>query len=93
MKPHTASALRIEPSNIVLAALKKAEDDEDWVLHLYEATGMPTDAMITFDEPVAQARETDLLEWNAGPPLTVVGSSVKRSFRAWEIAGIRVRFL
>lgn len=90
-KPHTASTIRIGPPNIVLGALKKAEDAEDWVLHLYEATGRQSDAVIVFDQAVAEARETDLIEWDTGAELAVHGRDVRRAFRPWEIAGIRVR--
>ncbi|HRS94556.1 MAG TPA: glycosyl hydrolase-related protein, partial [Candidatus Latescibacteria bacterium] len=72
-------------------ALKKAEDNDDWVLHLYETTGAATDVTITFDRPVVEAYDTDLMEWNRGVRLNMEGGTVRRSFRPWEIAGIRIR--
>ncbi|HOF61832.1 MAG TPA: glycoside hydrolase family 38 C-terminal domain-containing protein [Candidatus Latescibacteria bacterium] len=90
-RPDTHSMIRIGAPNIVLAALKKAEDNDDWVLHLYETTGAATDVTITFDRPVVEAYDTDLMEWNRGVRLNMEGGTVRRSFRPWEIAGIRIR--
>ena len=90
-RPHVAGAIRVDAPNIVLAALKKAEEDDDWILHLYETTGRKTDAVIWFDRPVAEAHETDLVEWNLGPEVSIEEMSIRRSFRPWEIVGIRLR--
>jgi hypothetical protein len=46
---------------------------------------------ITFDRPVVEAYDTDLMEWNRGVRLNMEGGTVRRSFRPWEIAGIRIR--
>ena len=88
----SGSAISINSPNIVLAALKKAEDNDDWILHLYETTGTATDAEIMFDAPVTEATETDLVEWETLATLDTDGPTVKRSFKPWEIVGLRVKF-
>ena len=90
-KPATAGALSISVPNIVLASLKKAEDNDDWVLHLYETTGTATEATITFDRAIAEASVTDLVEWSKLGEVECTGETLKHSFRPWEIVGIRVR--
>jgi alpha-mannosidase len=86
-----AGVLSISSSNVVLAALKKAEDNDDWILHLYETTGRETSATIAFDREIAEAIETDLVEWNKLGDVGIDGKAMSLSFRAWEIKGIRLR--
>ncbi len=90
--PAVASALSVEPANVVLAALKRAEDDDSWVLHLYESTGRAAEAVLTFDRPVSEATEIDVIEWEPGATVDTDGAAVRRSFRAWEVVALRVRF-
>ena len=44
--PQMGSYLLIEPENIVLSALKKAEDNDDMILRCYETAGIATEAKI-----------------------------------------------
>jgi alpha-mannosidase len=91
--PTSASKLSVEPANVVLGALKRAEDDDAWIVHLYEATGHATDAALTFDRTVSEATEIDMIEWEQGAKVEADGTTVRRSFRAWEIVALRVRFV
>ena len=60
--PLKRSFLKIEPENVVLSALKRAEDGEGVILRFYETKGEETDAEITlFKEPKA-VRVVNLLE-------------------------------
>jgi alpha-mannosidase len=90
-RPHVHSMLSIGQPNIVVGALKKAEDNNDCVLHLYETAGKATEATVTFDQPIAEAYETDLMEWNRSATVKTDGNTLQRSFRPWEIVGIRLR--
>jgi len=60
--PAGQSFVTVEPENIVVTGLKKAEDSDDLVLRLYEAWGRPTKARIAFSLPVKSWAESDLLE-------------------------------
>ena len=54
--------LSVEPSNIVLSALKPARNG-DVLLRVYEATGMPIqNGMISFTPILVTARESNLVE-------------------------------
>jgi len=60
----SGSFLAIETPNVVLAALKKAEDSEAIILRLYETLGVDTDARVAIDRALAGGRASlvDLLE-------------------------------
>jgi len=60
--PAAFSFFQADPSNIVLAAIKKAEDRESLVLRLYEAEGSPVDARLSFFRAPKEAFELDLME-------------------------------
>ena len=60
--PSDYSFLKASPSNIILAALKKAEDRESLILRLYEAEGLPTQATIDIFRSPKMIFELDLME-------------------------------
>lgn len=60
--PTSHSFFRASPSNIVLAAIKKAEDRESLVLRLYESEGEETDALVEFFRKPKKIYELDLME-------------------------------
>jgi len=60
--PTSHSFFRASPSNIVLAAIKKAEDRESLVLRLYESEGEETEALIEFFRKPKKIYELDLME-------------------------------
>ena len=62
--PATYSFLDIQPKNLILAALKKAENNKGLVLRIYEGEGKKSSAKINLNFPVSQIRETDLMERN-----------------------------
>ena len=45
--PPSGSFVRLEPENLVLASIKKAEDSDAWVVQWYDAEGKETDAVLT----------------------------------------------
>ncbi|MDO8587799.1 MAG: glycoside hydrolase family 38 C-terminal domain-containing protein [Armatimonadota bacterium] len=56
------SFVSIEPGNLVVTALKMAEDSDDIVLRFFEAFGEPAEARIQIDLPVQNWVESDLME-------------------------------
>jgi alpha-mannosidase len=77
--------------DLVVSALKHAEDGEGYILRFYEATGEDTLARVNFDWPV-RAEETDILERPvADQRLNVQGSSVSVPVGHNEIVTIRVK--
>jgi alpha-mannosidase len=60
--PLEYSFLTIEPDNLILSTLKKAEDTEDAILRFYETTGEKTSARIKAYETINKMAEVNLLE-------------------------------
>jgi alpha-mannosidase len=91
----TFSALSIEPANVAVASLKKAEDSDDFVVRLYETDGKAADAVLNFSRTPRSARETDMLEWDkyvAPKSFAIEGTKAKLSVSPHEIKTIRVKF-
>jgi len=61
-KPEEMSFIKVEPENIVVSCLKKAEDSDDIVIRFYEATGLETTARLKFGFHVKNVQELDLIE-------------------------------
>ncbi|RKY03637.1 hypothetical protein DRP77_05710 [Candidatus Poribacteria bacterium] len=64
--PKEKGFLSVKPSNVILAAVKKAEDDDGLIIRLYEVEGKSVEAEVWIDpsivRPNSPAVEVDLLE-------------------------------
>jgi len=87
--PETRSFLQTEQSNIVVTALKKAEDSEDLVVRFYEWAGKPGDVRLQFSMPVQSAMDINLME-KPGGALAVQGGVVVVPTRPFEIRTVQV---
>jgi alpha-mannosidase len=86
----TASFLNLEPPNLILTALKKAEDDEGVVVRFYEAEGCQVHANLRLFHPIKQAWKTNLIE-DEEQPLTPSGDgSIQFLVKPWEIVTLKV---
>jgi alpha-mannosidase len=91
----TFGVLNIEPANVTVESLKKAEDSDEFIVRLYETDGKSAKAVLTFNRTPLSARETDMLEWDkyvVPAAFAVEGMRVKVSVKPHEIKTIRVRF-
>jgi alpha-mannosidase len=89
--PAEHSFLEVPPENVIVTALKKAEDGNSFILRLYEWAGKTGEATIRLPEKVQSAAETDLMEKRIGD-LTSNGSEVTVPTKPYEIKTIRVQF-
>ena len=80
------------PDNVVLTAMKKAEDANGLVFHLYEWAGKPGSIEITVPPGATAATETNLMEQPLGQPLTVSGDKITVPVRPYEIVAVRVDY-
>lgn len=93
--PQTFSALTVEPGNVAVESLKKAEDSDEFIVRLYETDGKSTEAVLGFNRAPKSARETDMLEWDKyvePKSFPIQGTKVILSVSPHEIKTIRVRF-
>jgi alpha-mannosidase len=70
--PDAHSFLQVVGDNVVLTALKKAENNDDLIARFYEWAGKTGDIQLQFTPAVESAEETNLMEKPAGA-LTVKG--------------------
>jgi alpha-mannosidase len=89
--PPALSFFGAEPSNVILAAVKKAEDRETVVLRLYEAEGTPVRALLRFFRPPREAHLLDLME-NRLKRLPLAGAGLELDFGRSEIKSVEVVF-
>jgi len=92
--PKEHSFLRVEPSNLVVTALKRAESaaaDGDLILRFYECQGRPGAAGIHFGMGVKSVCEADLMERPLDRlPIPVAGGCISAPFGKWEIKTLRI---
>ncbi|MEM3765128.1 MAG: glycoside hydrolase family 38 C-terminal domain-containing protein, partial [Candidatus Bathyarchaeia archaeon] len=62
--PKALSLIDVKPGNVVLSALKKAEDSNELVLRVYETCGLKSDVELKTSFKPLKAVETDLVEWD-----------------------------
>jgi alpha-mannosidase len=94
-----AGALPLEHSyagvaqdNVVLTAVKKAEDDDGLIFRVFEWTGKDGDVTFTVPAGATGATETNLMEKTTGPPLAVSGDKVTAHISPYEILSVRVDY-
>lgn len=86
----SASFLSLEPPNLVLTAMKKAEDDDRIVLRFYEAEGFESTARIRLAEPVRRAWNANLIEEDEASLPVRPDGSLELAVRPWEIVVVKV---
>ena len=90
--PASHSFASVSPENVVLTAVKKAEDANGLIFRVYEWAGK--DATVEFHVPpgATSATVTNLQETPDGSPLTVTGNVVRAPIKPYEILTIRVDY-
>lgn len=84
--------LQLDPSNLVLTALKKSEDDDRIVLRFYEAEGYKTTAQIRFLKPVTKAWRASLIEYDEEPLQPTGKGELQFTVNPWEIVTLKLGF-
>jgi alpha-mannosidase len=90
--PAAYSFVEIESENVVLTAMKKAEDDDGVVLRFYEWAGKGSEVGIKVGPAHASsATETDLMEKASGE-LAVKEGKVSVATKPYEIKTVKMKF-
>ena len=89
--PAEHSFLEIKPDNVIITALKKAEDDNSLVVRFYEWAGKASDATVELPTGAQSASETNLMEKSSGS-LTLNKGTVTVPTKPYEIKTIEVQF-
>jgi alpha-mannosidase len=90
--PASHSFASVTPENVVLTAVKKAEDSNSLIFRVYEWAGRA--ATVEFHVPAGAtgATVTNLQETPEGGALTVSGDLVKAPIKPFEILTVRVDY-
>ena len=90
--PAEHSFASISPENVVLTAVKKAEDANGLIFRVYEWAGKETTAEFDVPPGATGATVTNLMEEPEGDPLEVEGDAVKVPIHPYEILTILVSY-
>jgi len=87
--PKTHSFIQISPENVVLNALKKSEDDGDWILRIFETAGEAKNVEVSFDRKISSVCEVNLIEDKI---CSIIPTTTKFSFeiKPFEIRSFKV---
>jgi len=90
--PAEHSFASVSPENVVLTAVKKAEDANGLIFRVYEWAGKETTAEFHVPPGATGATITNLMEQAEGDPLKVEGDVVKAPIHPYEILTILVKY-
>jgi alpha-mannosidase len=90
--PASHSFVAVAPGNVVLTAVKKAEDGNALIFRMYEAFGKEGTAELHVPPNAAGAELTNLMEKPLGQSLPLEHDTVKVPYRPYEIITVAVRY-
>lgn len=88
--PGQQSFVSVEPAGVVLSTLKKAEDDESWIMRVQENHGASTIALVTLPFAAAAVSEVNFMEWEE-KPTNLAGTRLAISLKPWEVKTLKVK--
>jgi alpha-mannosidase len=90
--PAEHSFASVEPANVVLTAVKKAEDANGLIFRAYEWAGKESTVEFHVPAGATGAIVTNMMETAEGSPLKVEGDVVRAPIHPYEILTIRVDY-
>ena len=90
--PASYSYVTVKPENVVLTALKKAEDDNGLIFRVYEWAGKSGDVEFHVPKGATAATVTNLLEKPEGEALKVANDTVTAPIHPFEILTVKVNY-
>ena len=90
--PQEHSFVSVSADNVVLTAMKKAEDSDGLIFHMYEWAGKGGNVELDLPVGATSAVETNLLETPQGSALAVTGGHVTLPMTPYEIESVRVDY-
>jgi alpha-mannosidase len=89
--PPEHSFLQVKSDNVIVTALKKAEDQDALILRFYEWAGKTGDAIFQLPAGAQSATETDLMEKPIGNA-AISNSALTVATKPYEIKTVKVKF-
>jgi alpha-mannosidase len=84
------SLLSVDADNVIVEAIKPAEDGDGVIIRLYEAEGTWSSVTVQFNEVFQKAYETNMLE-DITEELPLAGLKLLLQFKPFEIKTIKLR--
>ena len=91
-QPAEFTYVSVKPENLVLTALKKAEDENALIFRVYEWAGKSGDVEFHVPPGATAATVTNLMEKPEGAALQVSGDTVTAPIHPYEILTVRVAY-
>jgi alpha-mannosidase len=82
----------VKQQNVVLTAMKKAEDSDALIVRFYEWAGKSGNIQFSVPPGATGATLTNLMEQPEGSPLTITANQVTAPIHAFEILTVRVDY-
>ena len=90
--PSTYTWAEVDPDNVVIETVKKAEDDDAWIVRVYECKQYRSNTVtITLGQTINRAVECNLLEEEENP-VTYQGNQLRFAIKPFEIKTFKIWF-
>jgi alpha-mannosidase len=89
--PSQFSFVELKPDNLILVALKKAEDSDDVILRFFETKGEKTEGEIYLFKVPTSVKAVNLLEEEEGS-VEYSGGRISLPVKPFEIVSLKIRF-
>lgn len=95
--PQTKSFIDVKSNNCVVTCFKKAEDNDDMILRIYESKGIESNVIIDFGIEVKKVEEVDLIEKSKvekskeNSVLSLNGPKLRFKISPYEIKTFRIK--
>lgn len=89
--PPELSFVNVDKPQVMITAVKRAEDDNDLVIRFYESAGRPTATTLYTAWPGRKGRLVDFLEDETGDELSVSSQGVPLELKAYEIKTVKLK--
>jgi alpha-mannosidase len=90
--PQEHSFVSVSADNVVLTAIKKAEDSDGLIFHMYEWAGKGGNVEVNLPPGASGAIETNLMETPQGSALSINDDHVNLPISPFEIMSLRVDY-
>ena len=90
--PAQHSYASVEPENVVLTAVKKAEDTQGLIFRVFEWAGKASTVRFTVPPGAVDATETNLMEQPVGGSLKIDNGTVQVPIQPYQILTLRVDY-
>jgi alpha-mannosidase len=90
--PMSLSIAAVDSENVIIEVVKKAEDDGDTIVRMYECYNRKSDVKLTYYKELQKVFECDLLE-NELQPVTFCGNEIVFQIKPYEIKTFKLKHL